>query len=356
MVADTGLGWNHPIAINLTDQYDSPLSGAVSSGGSLTVYGPGSATTAVHGPTTVTDLGNGDYGLTVPGSVLTTAGGYTWTIPTITVGGYTFIDQSGYFTVGLIPPEYRTLRTILVAVCEALGIGVRSVSTGSGSTTTLVDSRYLDAGIATNEFVGEELVLLEPAAATDAAAVRVTAFAPGSGTFTFAPAVTGMASGRDYLLLRPGTTGLRYAQVLEAIVAAVASLATRQAVTDEITLTTAWDVRTYTLPTTWLRVTRVEMAEGVGEDDPYFHEVMPSYYEERMERRHLFWTGPLLPQGLRLRLTGTVGVAEPRGLGDLVRVPWTEARDLAVAYLGTPPQQRAGLAFRRGTSARMRGR
>src|SRR5689334_16901649 len=112
MVADTGLGWAYPVAVNLTDANNSPLSGAVTSGGSLTLYGPDSATVGVYGPVAVTDQGGGNYGLTVPGTALTTAGAYTWRIPTITVGGYTFTLLSGSFTVGAIPPEYRTLRAI----------------------------------------------------------------------------------------------------------------------------------------------------------------------------------------------------------------------------------------------------
>src|SRR5262245_34487668 len=109
MVADSGTGWDYPVAVTLTDANGSAIAGPVTAGGALSLYGPASATTPVF-TGTVADLGLGDYGLTVPGTVLTTAGYYTWAVPTLTVGGYTFTDQHGGFTVGTIPPEYRTLR------------------------------------------------------------------------------------------------------------------------------------------------------------------------------------------------------------------------------------------------------
>jgi hypothetical protein len=349
MVADTGLGWDYPIRVNLTDQNGSPLSGAPNLGGTTNVYGPGSATTIVA-VDTASDFGGGDYGIDVPGTDLLVPGYYTWVIPTITVAGTTFTNLTGGFSVGHIPPEYRTLRAVVVAVCEALGVGIAGTSTGAGSTSTLVDTRWLDAGIATNEFVGDELLLLEPAAATDRNPVRVTAFAPGTGTFTFAPAVTGMASGRDYLLIRPGKRGLRYAQIIEAIVAAVADLATRQPVTDSVTLRTARGTREYNLPSSWLRVNRIEIAQQPTAWDPYWEELAPVYYVLWEDRQKVYIRHDFGGEYL-LRLTGTVGVPEPRSLGALVKVPWTLARDLAVGYLSVPIEQRAGLAYRRATAA-----
>lgn len=352
-VPDSGLGWAYTAAITLTDANDSPLSGAPSGGGTLNVYGPASATTIVH-TASAGDLGNGDYGVVVPASVHSTAGRYFYTIPTITVGGYTFADQGGTYSVGVVPPEIKTYRAILVAVCEALGVGFFGRSTGSGSTTTLVDSRVANAGFSTNEFVGDELLLLEPSAVGDVNPVNVTAFTPGTGTYTFTPAVTSMASGRDYLLIRAGRLGLRYAQIREAIVAAVHDVAARQQVSDAVTLTSAYETRSYTIPSSWLDVKKVQVAPNSTDTDPDWEEAMPTYWEYRADRRQMYWKGPWLPQGLPLRLEGVVGVSEPRSLGGLVRVPWTQVRDVAVGYLSLPKEQRAGIAFRRAMTGRVR--
>src|SRR5690348_3877276 len=98
MVADTGLGWAYPVGPNLTDANGSPLAGAVSAGGTLSLYGPDSTATVEYSGA-VTDQGGGDYLLTVPGTVLDTAGYWRWSIPTITVGGYTFTNLTGGFSV-----------------------------------------------------------------------------------------------------------------------------------------------------------------------------------------------------------------------------------------------------------------
>jgi hypothetical protein len=349
MVADTGIGWNYQVAINLTDANGSPLEGAPSAGGTLNLYGPASATVVVY-TDTVADLGNGDYGLTIDGSYLGAAGWYRWEIPTITVGGYEFEEQAGGFSVGVIPPEIRTLRAVVVAVVQALRLGVASRTTGAGTTTTLVDSRWVDAGLATNELVGCELVILEPGGATDANPVRVTASNHGTGTLTFTPAITAVGSGVDYILIRRNQAGLGYDEVLEAIVAAVADVATRQPVTDAVTLTTTRGTREYTLPDSWLDINRIEIARQPTAWDPYWETVPPIYYDLWPDRRTIFLKADFGAEYL-LRLSGTVGVAEPRDLGALVKVPWTAARDLAVAYLSLPPQQRAGLAMRRATLA-----
>jgi len=353
MVADAGLGWAYTVAVNLTDSNGSPISGAPSLGGTLNVYGPGSATTIVA-TGTAGDLGGGDYGIVVPGTATGTAGYYRWSISTITVGGYTFTNLTGGFAVGDIPPEYRTLRAILVAVCEALGVGVASTTTALGSTTTIKDTRWYDTGLASNEMVDDELVILEPGAATDPRPLRVSAsdHTTGStGTLTFAPPVgSAVASGTDYLLIRAGSGGLRYAQIIEAIVAAVADLATRQRVTDRVTLTTTGQQREYTLPSGWLKPEKVELAYQPVNVDPVWQEVMPSLWEWNPDRRTfaLAWEPG---EVFLIRLTGKVGVPEPRLLSGLVKVPWTLARDAAVGYLSLSAQQRGGLAYGRARSA-----
>jgi len=350
VVPDVRLGWAYTAVFNLTDENGSPFSSAPIPDALIWVYGPDSATALVSGPSTVYYFGNGDYGVAVPGTALLTAGTYYYHIRSITIDGVTFTNLEASFTVGVVPPEYRTLRAIVVATAEALGIGVFGTSTGVGSTTTLIDTRWLDAGLAVNEFVGDELLILEPGAVADSNPVRVTASDPALGRLTFAPAVTAVASGTDYLLIRTGQGGLRYAQILEAIVAAVADLATRERLTDRVTLTTTAFAREYALPGAMLEVSGVEFAYQPTSLGRTWHAVMPSLWQVNPDRRTIefhFQPGAMYD----VRLTGRVGVPEPRRLARLVKVPWTTVRDLAVGALSLKGEQRAGLAYRRGTAA-----
>jgi hypothetical protein len=347
---DAALNQPYTTSWELTDTDGSLVASGVTMSLSLYFLGPGGTAAAVSGPEPATYLGGGDWGVTWPASVLATPGYYEARSGPVTFGSTVLGAQVVGFTVGTIPPEFRTLRGIVAAVCEALGVGLAGTTTGAGSTTTLVDSRWADSGRATDEFVGDELVLLAPAAVSDPNPVRVTAYAPSTGAFTFAPAVTGMASGRDYLLLRPGKRGVRYAQIREAIVAAVADLATRQAVTDSVTLRTVRGTRDYAWPAAFLGVDMVQLARQPTASDPYWETPAPIYYDLWPDQRTIHLKLDVGGEYL-LRLTGTVGVPVPDAMTQIVRVPWTRARDAAVAYLSVPIEQRAGLAMRRATTA-----
>jgi hypothetical protein len=94
----------------------------------------------------------------------------------------------------------------------------------------------------------------------------------------------------------------------------------------------------------------VQMARQPTGFDPYWETLAPIYYDLWPDRRVLALKADVGGEYL-LRLTGTVGVPEPSAMTTLVKVPWTRARDYAVAYLSVPIEQRAGLAMRRAVSA-----
>lgn len=341
-VADAQRGAPYTAAVPLADANGSPLSGAVTAGGTLNVYGPASATVAVA-TGTAADLGGGRYGIALTGADLATDGFYRFTIPTITVGGRTFVDQGGWFRVGDIPPEYRPLRHVLQQVLVAAGMAVASTSTALGTTTTLVDTRWLDAGLATGEFVGDELLILEPGAAADTNPVRVTGFAPGTGTLTFAPAVAGAtASGTDYLLIRASEQGDRYAQARAVVDDAVADLARREVATDSATLTTTTNTVDYALPAGFLTVEQLEYDPRRGVPYAEWRAVAPAYWQHYPDRGTLHFAAEVLPWGTPLRVTGKVAPPAPRALSDLVPAPATAVIDQAAGLLALPRQQRAG--------------
>lgn len=356
MVAEVGLGQPYTPALAVFDANGSPVETGVL--GSLSLYGPASATVPAFGPSPLVWQGGPWWGVAVPGAIHSAAGYYRYDVPTLTTPGGSLAGQSGGYTVGLIPPEYRTYRAILVAVCQALDVAALGQTTAAGTTGTLIDSRWADPGYATNEFVDDELVFLEPAVGGPPA-VRVVAYAPGSGTFTFLPATFApqTAQGQDYLLLRPGARGLRLARIKEAIDAAIADLALRQPVSDEVTLTTDGTLRRYSYPATWLDVTRVSVNRVTGAAEEYWETIPPAAYQLWPDRRLLvFRTGwQWDSQGYPLRLEGKVGLPAEYGLGSLVRVPWRAVRDQAVGALTLAPQDaaRMWLGQARGAASRL---
>jgi hypothetical protein len=343
MVAEVALGGPHTPTLAVEDANGSPVLSGVT--GSMSVYGPASAATPVAGPTALVHFGGGDWGITVPGSAHAAAGQYRYTVPSLVSGAQTLVDQGGDYTVGVIPPEYRTYRGIVVAVCEGLDCGVRGQATSNGTTTTLIDARWLDAGYAANEFVDDEILILEPVVG-DANPARVSAYAPGTGTLTLKPAISagGTVAGTDYLLIRPGRRGLRYARIKEAIDAAIADMARRQAVTDEVTLETTSNNRRHTYPTNWLDVTRVQINRNVASTYEWWEELPPADYQLWRDRRILYLEH-YFGGGYALRLEGRVGLPDRHALGSLVRVPWTAVRDMALAHLMMTPAQRAGVLY-----------
>lgn len=349
MVADVALGSPTDALIRFTDANGSPYAGAVGAGGSMSIYGPASATTVVAGPTVVSDYGDGWYGIPVTAAQAATAGLYRGLIPTVTFSGRIFVNQEVRFTVGDVPPEYRTLRGIITEVCRALGCGLTGTTTTLGSTTTLKDTKWLDAGLATNEFVDDELLILKPVAG-DTNPLRISAFDPTTGTFTFKPAIaSALAAGIDYLLIRTGMKRTSYDALRSAVDAAIAELATRQRVTDEVTLTTSSTTNRYAVPSSWLGIEKVEINRVTGGTWEYWEEFQPADYEYWPDRRLLLlkrWG--LGYGGYPLKLTGRVGVTPPARLGSLVRVPWPALVSTAAGVLGLTPAQQAAYRIQAG--------
>lgn len=324
----------------------------------LYFYGADATTTLVSGPTSMSHLGAGLWGVVFAGSDVNAAGYYRAVTGDITFSTTTLKAQSVGFTIGIVPPEFTTLRQLLVRVAQALGIGEVSTTTASGSTTTLKDTRWFSAGYASNEFVGDEVFFLEPGAVTDTNPVRVTAFDPttgSTGTLTFTPTVTSTVSGQDYLLLRSGSKKIHYQQLRGAIDAAVAALATRQTVSDQITLATVNQQYEYDLPTAWLSLTKVEVQQysgTTGGSTAYQWEEVPPLYWRLSADRRTFSLDYGFPSGYPLRLTGVVAVPEARTLTSLVKVPWPLVRDWVVGYLSLTEGQRAGLLIQQAQRAR----
>lgn len=339
-LAETRTGSPFDILTPFLDANGSPQTGAVSAGGSMSVYGPGSATVVVAGPSTISDYGGGDYGIAATGAQLSVPGYYRWEIPTVTFGTRVFATVRGGFTVGDIPPEYRTLRGVIRAVVEKLDCGIFGTSTG-GDTDTLIDTRWLDAGYSTNEFVDHELLILEPTNG-DANPVRVSTSNPAAGSFDFKPAITSLGLGKDYILIRPGQKRLRYARIKELIDEAITDLAWRQDVTDEVTLTTVNATNRYTLPNTFLNVSSVKINRITGGTEEYWEEFPPADYEYWPDRRLLVfkrWLG----SGYPLRVEGRVAITPPTRMGQIVRVPWRAIVNQVAGYLSLPDRDQAGL-------------
>jgi hypothetical protein len=353
MAADVPIGSPTDALIRFTDANGSPYTGAPSAGGSASAYGPASATAVVAGPTTVSDYGDGWYGIPLTAAQTATAGLYRMTIPTITFSGRIFTNQTVLFTVGDVPPEQISLRGIITKVVQALGCGLARTTTSAGTTATLVDSYWIDSGYATNDLIGDEVLILEPVAG-DANPLTVTAFNPTTGTLTFRPALAGnLATAIDYLLIRASKAGVTYDQIRAAIDAAIADLASRQRATDEVTLTTSATTNRYSLPASWLAVERVEINRVQGSTWEYWETFPPGDYDWIADRRLLIfkqWPGYSYP----LRVTGRVAIGPPPRLSGLVRLPWPAVVNTVAGLLGLSPAQQA--AYRVQSGRAMAGR
>lgn len=359
MVAEVGIGQPHTPLVAVYDAYGSPVEAGAA--GALYAFGPGSDSVPVAGPTAVSWFGGPHWGATVPGAAHAVAGTYRYVVSGLTAPGVALGEQGGLYTVGLIPPEYRTYRQLLVAVALALDVGALSrTTTVTGKTYEFEDARFADPGYATNEFVDDEVVWLEPVVGGPPVC-RVANFNPSFGAFGVKPEVDARQTqaGNDYLLLRPGARGLRYARLTEALDAAIAELAQRQPVSDEVTLATTGATARYPYPPGWLDVTRVQVNRQLAGEE-FWETVPPAAYDLWPDRRLVVmrqgWAGDAA--GYPLRLVGVAGLPAAYTLGALVRVPWRLVRDAAVGYLLLPPAQQGGLllAGSRAGAARLDSR
>lgn len=349
--ADVAPGRRITPAIRVLDADGAPVTTA--SAWPASIYGPGGPATPLLGPANLVHQGEGWWGL--PFSAPATEGLYRLVVPSISFAGEVWTNQEVPFTVGPVPPECRTLREILVAVCQQLGCGLLGGVTGAVTTTpaTFIDGQWVDPGLAVGEFVGDEVLwFTPPVGALIVNPSRVTGLDPALGKVTYTPGLASVAAGQRYLLIRAGRGGYRYQRIREAVDATIADLARRVDVSDTATLTTAMARHHYTLPGSWLGVDRVQIRPPNYAEDRW-EDVAAHYWEYLPDTRQLYLR--LAPgEGFPLKVWGTVAPQPPYRLGGLVRLPYTAVRDAAVGFLALPEAQRAGYLLQRARAGQLR--
>jgi len=306
--------------IRFLDANGSPiLSGIV---GTMTLYSP-SSTTSIGGPTSMAHVGDGVWGVTWAGSLTTALGDYRWVSSAIT-GTATLAAQAGIVIVGV--GDAWSLRELYTAVRRALPDGRSGSSTGSGSTTTLVDTKF--AYGATNRWASSELFLFEPQLATDTNPVRVTANTTG-GTFTFTPAITSTVAGLDFWIGNVQGQGWEHAQVLDAIVTAIRRQRALRPVVDQVALTAASGTFEYAQPAGWLGVSAVEYQPDAGYATLW--RPLPPHYQQEAGPGRFSLLMP--PPNNALRVRGWAAAAAPQAMGALVYGDGATLRDDAIYEL-----------------------
>ncbi len=317
-MADVPLGQAHTPTLYVTDANGSPATTGVSGTMTLT-YEP---TGVQVGSGALAHQGGGLWGVEFPGSAIASPGLYRYHVASLTVGARTYADQGGVFTAGPLLPGTRTLRDILTAIRLDLGDGEPRTTTGNGGTTALVDSGL--SGVA-GEFRGSEVLILEPAVASDPNPVRVTGFDPVTGQVTFAPAVSlAVPAGTDYLLGRLGGTGYSHAQIVSTVerVLAAAELSPEVSHILRTPTISGWGAWEYALPVWLTSVHEVHRGLSDAEATGSWQVVArgPSgnpYWDVRRDTRTLVLRRPP-PTGGLVRVTGSYAPAPPRHLGGLV--------------------------------------
>lgn len=352
-MADVRLGSPHTVGFLLKDTNGSPVTSGVT--GTIALYGPAS-TTATSGPTAMTHFGGGVWGVTFLASAMTASGLYKAFADSISYAAGTIIldDQVVLFTVGVIPPNHRTLRECVVDLAIELDAGVEGTATGNGSTTTLVDSGRANSNLAATEWVDSELLVLKPGAVTDRNPVTVTGFTPASGTFTFTPAITSTTTGEDYLLLNLRGKGISYGKLKRTIVAAWREVGPVQWVADEVNFLTDGTYR-LAIPAQWRDIESIQYRTGTTA--PWWD--IAEFYRpfDPMLRRVNFTQN--IASGTQLRVVGAIDCAEPDALTSVVQVDYGWLRDRVLGQLlaqskNREDQQRAAVHL--ADAARMKPR
>lgn len=307
----------------ITDTNGSAVTGGIV--GTMTVYGPASGTASIASGA-LAHQGDGYWGLSLAGSLLTSLGTYTWSTGAIS-GTATLAAQSGAFVVGR--GDLPTLRELLTDVRLALRDGFTGTTTGAGTTTTLVSARF--AFGSNNRWKGSELFLFEPGNAADLNPVTVTGFAAATGTFTFAgQAITATVSGQDFILGNREGRGWRHEEVINALSVAIRRQRQPRAVWDQVAITT--DTRTfeYAVPRDWIAVDTVEYRPPLNY--PTLWKPISRVYWRFSPERGLLTLE--LPQwNLPLRIGGRATPGLPGGMNDLVRGDGAALRDDALYEL-----------------------
>lgn len=323
MIPDAALGQPYTPTLLLTDEHGSPITAGV--GATLALAGPTGATLA---SAPLVHVGGGHWGARFAGGLLALPGTYRYTATGLGAEGTTLGPQSGTFTVGVVPPGIVTLRELLVDLAYALGDGEASVSTAAGSRTTLVDDRW--AYGREGNWVGSELLLLEPINPADRNPVRVIGFDPATGRFEFRPALSAsVGPGVDYLIGNVLGAGVPHARRLAAIRWALARAGAEREVEAEVASAAMPTTAAYAIPADWSGLHSVSYIWGA---DDLWLPVARAYWEVDRERRLLrlpWWHGT----GYRVRLRGLAPVPTPRALTALLPVDSAWLRDMALLDL-----------------------
>lgn len=349
---------NTPYTVSwlMVDANGSPVVSDITASVSL-YHATGPSSAAVHGPEALAYLGDGEWGYTIPASALDEPGLYYARVPSVS-GALTLGELVATFTVGEVSHRHRTLREVLLAIYRALGDVVTGTTTNSGSTTTLRDTARVDTGLADNEWVGSQLVILEPAAG-EVNPVTVTDFDETTGIFTFAPAITSVASGIDYWLVHHKGAGHDFNTVRQATLDTVSRLAPREWVEDWISLTAASDTYRYSVPRPWVDVRRVwydrrDTRSDVADPRAYreWAEIAPALVPFDAASGQLSFRGHMPLAGRAIRIGGYVELPEPRALTSVVPLPYTLVVDTVVSELLVSDRDRAAIVAQRAEGQR----
>ena len=335
-----------------TIQVNSPAGSPVTSGvtGTMSLYYANGSSASAVASGSLAHQGQGRWGFPFTGANLASAGLHYARVPSVT-GGATLSNQEIAFLVGELAPEEATLRDLLVHIVTELGDGFASAATSLGTTTTLVDTYLSDGGAASNEWLGAELVLLAPGAATDAPVAKVTGFS--GSTLTFTPAVNAaVPSGAEYLLIHRRGAGKGYRQVMRAIQAAARRNRPQQYATDEVSLTTSSASYELAVPRGWRRVTKLWIDRSAGTIREW-REVAPAYWRWEGDQR-VIRLDRLHAGNLPVRIGGYLDRLEPRLLSSVVGAAWPLVADEVAGELGLGKRDRATLQVQRGRAQRPR--
>lgn len=345
-MADVALGRNADITLSFKDANGTPITSGIT-GLTFSLFGPASSTALVTGLTGAY-FGGAEWGVSVAGATyLTTAGTYTLTV---TAAGGTApsdsVGRSRTFTVGIDQPGVRTLREILSDLTLALGDGIESATTATGTTTTFTDS-YWAVG-QSNELAGAEVYFLDVTdpVNTSANPVQVTA-STNAGVVTFTPPRgANVPSGTPYLI-----GGRRYPmrQRLAAIRQVLEDLGPQELVGDRVTLTSALNTYEYAVPATFRELRRVSWQPQNTTMPTLWQPLARGIFWDYDRDRRLLVLTPAVPVALvRFRLEGLVEAAIPAKLTDVVQVRAATVVRLAELYLksrGGDPGDKQEAAF-----------
>lgn len=360
---DVTVGQPYTGALLIQDSNGAAVTSGVT--GSMSLYGPSFAT-AIGGPTALSHFGEGNWGVTWAGSLLTTSGLYRYSVPTITFGAVTLTNQGGTFQVGYLTPGTLTLRDMLIALCLPLDDGFWGTTTSAGALNgstdgTLIDSRLINANGVVDDYLGSEVLPFQSATPTSVLSkpYRVKAFAPSTGTVTLLPVQPALiASGTDYLFCNINGMGFGIQRRLLALRAALRKGGIQGRASDQVTVTAADSTDEYAIAQQLASITAVS-AQLAGEQADRWTAVGPGRWPSmvRADRRLLTLRG--YPTGSKFLVSGYARPELPYFLDHYVSGPtdWyitQAAADLLKASPLQEHQRKAGPLYQEAAATRPR--